>query len=95
MNFNNCGDTSNGGSHQTDWRLPNRFELESLLNLENVDGKPDGDPFMGTMVQDHWTSTTFASDPSHAWQVGFDDGAFGHFLKSTPGDARVLPVRGP
>jgi len=95
MNFNDCGDTSNGGSHQTDWRLPNRFELESLLNLENSNGKPDGDPFMGTMVSDHWTSTTVAGNTSHAWQVGFDDGAVGHFPKSTLLNARVLPVRGP
>jgi len=86
MNGNACGDT--GGN--MDWRLPNRFELESLLNLENPDGKPNGDPFMGTMVLDHWTSTTFAGNTTHAWQVGFDDGAVGHFLKSTPENARVL-----
>src|SRR5262249_30061633 len=33
MNSNNCGDTSNGGSHQTDWRLPNIRELHSLVNF--------------------------------------------------------------
>lgn len=31
MNGNNCGDTSNEGSHQTDWRLPNIRELFSLV----------------------------------------------------------------
>ena len=89
-----CEDTSNGGSWQTDWRLPHRFELASLLNLENPDGKPNDNPFMDTMVADHWTSTTFASNTSHAWQVGFDDGAVGHFGKNAV-NARVLPVRGP
>jgi len=32
MNGNDCGDTSNGGTHQTDWRLPNVRELSSLLD---------------------------------------------------------------
>jgi hypothetical protein len=32
MNGNDCGDTSNGGTHQTDWRLPNVRELFSLLD---------------------------------------------------------------
>jgi Protein of unknown function (DUF1566) len=29
----NCNDTSNGGSQHTDWRLPNRNELASLVDL--------------------------------------------------------------
>src|SRR5262249_56455494 len=29
MNGNNCGDTSNAGNYQTDWRLPNVRELQS------------------------------------------------------------------
>jgi hypothetical protein len=32
MNGNDCGDTSNGGTHKTDWRLPNVRELSSLLD---------------------------------------------------------------
>ncbi len=27
-----CGDTSNGGSHQNDWRMPNVSELQSLVH---------------------------------------------------------------
>jgi hypothetical protein len=33
MNGHNCGDTSNGGSHQVDWRLPNMRELFSLVHF--------------------------------------------------------------
>ena len=33
MNSNACGDTSNAGSHQTDWRLPNIGELHSLVDF--------------------------------------------------------------
>jgi hypothetical protein len=32
MNGNDCGDESNNGRHQTDWRLPNIREIHSLIN---------------------------------------------------------------
>jgi hypothetical protein len=34
----NCGDTSKGGAHQTDWRLPNVRELSSLLDYAFCNG---------------------------------------------------------
>jgi hypothetical protein len=37
MNGNNCGDTSNGGTHQTDWRLPNVREMQSLVHYGFAD----------------------------------------------------------
>jgi hypothetical protein len=33
MNGIHCGDASNNGSHQSDWRLPNMRELHSLINI--------------------------------------------------------------
>ena len=33
MNGINCGDTSNNGSHQSDWRLPNMREVHGLINI--------------------------------------------------------------
>jgi hypothetical protein len=46
MNSNDCGDTSNGGSHQTDWRLPNILELESLVDYEeSAPPLPSDHPF--------------------------------------------------
>ncbi|MCP5015628.1 MAG: DUF1566 domain-containing protein, partial [Ketobacter sp.] len=33
MNGNNCGDTSDESSHQTDWRLPNVKEYQSLIDF--------------------------------------------------------------
>ncbi len=92
MNGNNCGDTGN----QTAWRLPNRFEFESLLNLENDPPKPSGNPFMGTTLRSafYWSSTTavaFGTDT--AWRVSFGLGGVLFGNKSTP--LRVLAVRGP
>ena len=48
MNGNNAGDTSNGGSHQTDWRLPNVRELFSLIDFGQFNpALPSGHPFTG------------------------------------------------
>jgi hypothetical protein len=45
MASNDCGDTSYNGTFQTDWRLPNVKELQSLLYYEH-DMKADPFPFM-------------------------------------------------
>src|SRR5215468_4433700 len=60
----NCGDTSNAGSHQTDWRLPNIRELQSLVDYEfrdpaisNAAGTGHGsrnDPFSNLMLGLYW-----------------------------------------
>jgi len=86
MNGNDCGDTSKGGSHQTDWRLPNIRELFSLVHfgffepaLSNAAGtaKWDGsDAFTGFQgsggASTYWSSTANAFDPTLAWVVDFD-----------------------
>jgi hypothetical protein len=77
MNGNNCGDTSNGGSHQSDWRLPNVRELHSLIDFEfsnppisNAAGTApatEGDPFSNLQPFVYWSSTTLADQPGVAW----------------------------
>lgn len=75
MNGNSCGDTSNGGSFQTDWRLPNRNELLSLLDLEEVNPPlPVGHPFTDVLITFFWSSTTYADFPASAWSVDFSPG---------------------
>ena len=79
MNNNDCGDTSNGGSHQTDWRLPNLRELQSLVHygmhnptVPNTAGTgqwSEGYPFTGVQSANYWTSTTVTGDASYAWAV--------------------------
>jgi hypothetical protein len=80
MNSNNCGDTSNSGSHQTDWRLPNVRELQSIVHygfldpaVPNTAGTGQwtaGDPFTGVQSNYYWTSTTYAGSAAYAWDVG-------------------------
>jgi hypothetical protein len=69
-----CGITD--GSATGDWRLANRLELDSLLDLENHNpALPTGHPF--TNVQSgfwYWSSTTYASITGYAWEVYFGDG---------------------
>jgi len=103
MNSNNCGDTSNGGSHQTDWRLPNIRELHSLVDfaffnpaISNAAGTGQGtssDPFSSFQASGYWSSTTSAGAAStSAWGVGF---LFGDvFGSGKSGTGFVLAVRG-
>jgi hypothetical protein len=68
---------------QSDWRLPNVKELESITD----DGRynPSIDPiFTGTKASYYWSSTTYASNVSHAWDVYFYFGdVVGGYVKSS------------
>jgi hypothetical protein len=67
MNSNNCGDTSNAGANQTDWRLPNIRELHSIVDFGTFNpALPSGHPFEN-FEGTYWSSTTVADDASLAW----------------------------
>ncbi|QLA15911.1 DUF1566 domain-containing protein [Desulfolutivibrio sulfoxidireducens] len=55
---------------RSDWRMPNRRELRSLLwhGAKNP-ALPPGHPFTDVFSGRYWTSTTFAGLPGHAWYV--------------------------
>lgn len=68
------------GCGYTDWRVPNRFELESLLDLEKTDpALPTANPF--TNVQKfigwYWTSSWYEPEGGRydAWAVWLPSGA--------------------
>jgi hypothetical protein len=65
-----CGLTD--GSVAGDWYLPNRNELESLLDLENFNPTvPTGNPFINFESSFYWSSTTQADFPEFAWGLNF------------------------
>ena len=58
------------------WGLPDRRELDSLLDLNNYSpALPAGHPFTSTVPANwYWTSTNIAVDTPRAWRIYFDYG---------------------
>jgi hypothetical protein len=55
---------------RTDWRLPNRRELRSLVAYETKKpALPAGHPFENVFLGWYWTSTTAAIHTGYAWYV--------------------------
>lgn len=72
-----------------DWRVPNRKELESLVEFCGHSPAINLVQFPDTPAERFWTSTTFIDTPSRAWDVYFSDGYSGASGKS----ADLLHVR--
>jgi len=81
-----------------DWRLPTRFELDTITNLGAVDpGAPAVDPIFDTDcvtgcdvfecsctdTNAYWTSSTFAENPAKAWVVLFTQGGQSEYTKTS------------
>jgi hypothetical protein len=95
-----CGLTD--GSEAGNWRLPSRFEIESLIDLEyaypalsNAAGTAkwtEGNAFSGVQSGGYWSSTSNASFPQYAWFMFLD---YGPVLSDDKmGAYFVWPVRG-
>jgi hypothetical protein len=69
-----CSDLELGG--QTDWRLPGRIELVSLLDYD-AESSPaiDKAAFPETPVEWYWTASAFPDEPPGDWQASFYSGA--------------------
>lgn len=54
----------------TDWRLPNRRELRSLMSHQaRRPALPTGHPFENVFLGWYWSSTSAAINPAYAWYV--------------------------
>jgi len=96
-----CDDTSNSGSHQTDWRLPNVRELHSLMDYgQENPSLPLGHPFDNVWPRWYWTSTTHVTYRENAYYVSMWGARVHHSGKNAVDggeeDSRfyVWPVRG-
>ena len=59
----------------SDWRLPNRKELFSLIDhSKNAPALPVDHLFQNVQSDYYWSSTTSASSTAHAWVVGMWNG---------------------
>ena len=77
----------------SDWRLPNRRELRSLIFLEAKNPVlPPGHPFVNVFAGWYWTSTSAAINPRYAWNIHLGGGRMFYSRKD---EERLLwPVRG-
>lgn len=88
----NCNNLTYGGTN--DWRLPNRPEVESLINLSRSD--PDSwlntQGFAGVQSGYYWSSTTVAGTMANAWNVHLSYSIVNGANKT--GATYVWPIRG-
>lgn len=77
----------------SDWRLPNRRELRSLISYQTRDpALPGGHPFVSVFPGWYWSCTSAAINPAFAWCVHLAGGRmfYGHKAQYN----LVWPVRG-
>ncbi len=81
------------GSSAGDWRLPNRKELRSLINYEEIDPEDwlNSQGFTGVQNGYYWSSTTYAPYTFFAWGVHMSDGHVFNYSKTF--NNYVLAVR--
>jgi hypothetical protein len=75
---------------ETDWRLPNVRELESIVDFGRYN--PAIDPVFSAESSWYWSSSSSVGGPSRAWHVSFTDGRVSHGGKD--GACYVRAVRG-
>lgn len=87
-----CGLTD--GSSAGDWRLPNTWEITSLIDLSKTQpSMPSGHPFTGFPNQYHWTSTSFPLLTARGYISGPALNPWYVFVEKTY-EGTVWPVRG-
>lgn len=77
----------------SDWRLPNRRELRSLMSHQTRrPALPEGHPFVNLFSGWYWTSTTAMINPAYAWYVHMEGARM--FYGNKEQFELLLPVRG-
>ena len=85
-----CEGLSLGGN--SDWRLPNVTELESITDDTRYNPAINTTYFPNANASEYWSSTTFANHTYDAWYVHFYYGYVNYLNKS--GSYYVRCVRG-
>ena len=76
----------------TDWKLPNRRELFSLISHETINPSlPHSHPFINVFTGYYWTATSCARLPNQAWYIHL--GGARVFKGMKYGSYMVWPVR--
>jgi len=73
----NAGNSGAGLCGATDWRLPSKHELTSIVNNSKVGPSIDAAYFPNTQSSYYWSSSPYAGGKFFAWFVSFYDGYAG------------------
>lgn len=74
----------------SDWRLPNKNELASILENNCEQPAINLDIFPGTKAAYYWSSTPFAAFANMAWSVHFNNSFVYYEFKSGPIHVRLV-----
>ena len=75
----------------SDWRLPNRRELESIVDSGRYSPAINTVYFSSTVAGIYWSGSTRADDTTYAWGVHFPYGrVYDSYDKSSPYDVRAV-----
>ncbi|MEK6777346.1 MAG: DUF1566 domain-containing protein [bacterium] len=78
----------------TDWRVPNRKELRSLVDYSRYNpALPTNNPFSNVQQFTYWSSSSNASNTNSAWLVGMLFANVVYYNKTIAYDNHVWPVR--
>jgi hypothetical protein len=58
----------------SDWRLPNKKELESIVETCGYNASINQTIFPATFASNFWSGSSYVSNPAYAWNVYFLDG---------------------
>ncbi len=74
----------------SDWRLPNKNELASLVNFDNFNPVSD---FPNIRKSDYWSSSTKSNTAKYGWEVSFGYGTVGDYSSDKGNYNNVICVR--
>jgi len=63
----------------SDWRLPNKNELTSIVEYRCSDPAINNQAFPNTPSNGYWSSSPYASYSDNAWSVDFGNGTVGNY----------------
>ena len=97
---NNTANENTGTFGYTDWRLPNRKELGSIVDLGSSSPAINKDIFPSTKTGHYWTSTPSSVNvdgdsnaDDEAFTINFNDGAYGSLDRAETTTAYIRLVR--
>ncbi len=77
----------------SDWKLPNRRQLESLIDSGIYDPTINTAYFPNTVSSEYWSGSTYAKGTTRAWTVSFSEGYLNNPSKvATPYYVRAVRI---